>query len=88
MNRKNFPIVLMLIAGGIVSVISFIRGYEAQQKLLMLLITLIVFYGMGCLLIYTMNGFDASNEKKRLEAEKAAENRETAEPDKVAENKK
>lgn len=86
MNRKNFPIILMLSAGAIVSIISFIRGDEAPQKLVMLLITLIVFYGLGCLLTYTMNCFDASNEKKRQEEEKAAQEREAE--DKNADEKK
>ena len=38
----------------------------------MLLITLIVFYGLGSLLVFTMNHFDKVNEQKRLEEEKKA----------------
>lgn len=73
MNRKNLPIVIMLIAGVIISVISFIREFEVIEKLLLLLITLVVFYGLGSLLVFTMNHFDKVNEQKRLEETKAAE---------------
>jgi len=72
MNRKNLPLIIMLIAGAVVSIIAFVRDYELVEKLLMLLITLIVFYGLGSLLVFTMNHFDKVNEQKRLEEEKKA----------------
>ena len=72
MNRKNLPVIIMLIAGVIISVITFIREFEVVEKLIFLLITLIVFYGLGCLLVTTMNHFDKVNEQKRLEEEKKA----------------
>lgn len=72
MNRKNLPLVIMLIAGAVISVITFIKDYELVEKLLLLLITLIVFYGLGSLLVFTMNHFDKVNEQKRLEEEKKA----------------
>ena len=75
MKRKNLPLIIMLIAGAITSIIAFRKGYELQEKLLMLLITLVVFYGLGCLLAGTMNYFDKVNEEKRLEEEKADEQR-------------
>ena len=62
----------MLIAGAVISIIAFVRDYELVEKLLMLLITLIVFYGLGSLLVFTMNHFDKVNEQKRLEEEKKA----------------
>lgn len=70
MNRKNLPLIIMLIAGAVISIIAFVRDYELVEKLLMLLITLIVFYGLGSLLVFTMNHFDKVNEQKRLEEEK------------------
>lgn len=72
MNRKNLPLIIMLIAGAVISIIAFVRDYELVEKLLMLLITLIVFYGLGSLLVFTMNHFDKVNEQKRLEEEKKA----------------
>lgn len=70
MNRKSIPIVLMLIAGVIVSIITFIKEFELLKKLVILLITLVVFYGLGSLLVFTMNYFDKVNEQKRLDEEK------------------
>lgn len=70
MNRKSIPIVLMLIAGAIVSIITFIKEFELLKKLVILLITLVVFYGLGSLLVFTMNYFDKVNEQKRLDEEK------------------
>ena len=72
MNRKNLPLIIMLIAGAVISIIAFVRDYELVEKLIMLLITLIVFYGLGSLLVFTMNHFDKVNEQKRLEEEKKA----------------
>lgn len=71
MKRKNIPLILMLVAGALTSIITFRRGYELQVKLLMLLITLIVFYGLGCLLTGTMNYFDKVNQERWQEEEKA-----------------
>lgn len=71
MKRKNLPLIIMLIAGAITSIITFKKGYPLQEKLLMLLITLVIFYALGCLLAGTMNYFDKVNQEKRLEEEKA-----------------
>ena len=79
MERKNIPVVLMLIAGVLISIITFIKNYELVEKLLILLITLLIFYGLGCLLVAAMNHFDKVNEQKRLEEEKAAEEARKAE---------
>jgi Mn2+/Fe2+ NRAMP family transporter len=72
MNRKNLPVIIMLIAGAIISVITFIREFEVIEKLILLLVTLVVFYSLGCLLVFTMNHFDKVNEQKRLDEEKKA----------------
>lgn len=71
MKRKNLPLIIMLIAGAITSIFTFHKGYELYEKLLMLLITLVVFYALGCLLAGTMNHFDKVNHERRLEEEKA-----------------
>ena len=70
MKRKNWPIVIMLLAGAITSIVTFIRGVAMVEKLLWLLITLVVFYGLGCLLVNVMNSFDKENERKLQEEKK------------------
>ena len=76
MKRKNLPLIIMLVAGALTSTLTFRKGYELQDKLLMLLITLIIFYGLGSLLIGTLNYFDKVNQERRQEEEKAEKLRE------------
>lgn len=81
MNRKNMPLVLMLVAGAITSIITYLRDYTAQEKLVTLLIVLVIFYSLGRILEATLNAFDRENEARReqegevieKEAEQASE---------------
>lgn len=74
MNRKNMPLVLMLTAGAITSVITFIKNYTILNKLIALLITLCVFYFLGSVLKWMLDYFDKQNEKKNSEDEEIKEN--------------
>ena len=84
MNRKNLPMVLMLLAGAITCIITFIRDYAMVERLCILLGVLVLFYLLGSILVWTLNYFDMQNEKKRKEegevtekeAEETAEGRE------------
>ena len=84
MNRKNLPMVLMLLAGAITCIITFIRDYAMVEKLGILFGVLVLFYLLGSILVWTLNYFDMQNEKKRKEegeviekeAEEMAEGRE------------
>ena len=67
MNRKTMPLILMLIAGAITSIITFIKKYTIFDKLIALLIVLLVFYFLGSVLKWMLDYFDAQNEKKRIE---------------------
>lgn len=87
MKRKNLPLIIMLIAGAITSIFTFHKGYELYEKLLMLLITLVVFYALGSILAGTMNHFDKVNEQKRLEEEKAERLRKKEEAEEQEEQK-
>lgn len=77
MNRKTMPLVLMLVAGAITSVITFIKGYSIVNKLLALLIVLLLFYFLGSVLKWTLDYFDRQNEElaeaEKNEAEEGAE---------------
>lgn len=72
MNRKLVPVILMLVAGAITSIATYIRNYTILEKLVALLITLLVFYGMGCFIEYVLDTFEKQNEQVRL-AKEAAE---------------
>ena len=53
------PIFLMLLAGAITSIITYIRDYELVKMLWTLLGVLIVFYALGVVIKKTLNLFDA-----------------------------
>lgn len=83
MNRKNLPLVLMLLAGAIMCIITFVNDYAMVERLGILLGVLVLFYLLGSILVWTLNYFDMQNEQKRKEegeviekeAEEAAEGR-------------
>lgn len=67
MNRKNMPLILMLIAGAVTCIITFIQNYSVLGKLVSLLIVLLIFYFLGSVLRWTLDYFDRQNEKKSKE---------------------
>ena len=80
MNRRNLPLLLMLTAAAVTSIITFIRQYSMLQKLVSLFVVMLIFYMMGNALKWTLDYFDKQNEKRRLEEgeviEKEAEGQE------------
>lgn len=67
MNRNNFPLVLMLVAGAVTCVINLIRQYPMPGQLVVLFIVLVMFYLLGCVIKWTLDFFDTQNEKKASE---------------------
>jgi len=82
MNRKSIPLVLMLVAGAVTSIITFIRQYSVIDKLVSLLIVLVVFLILGNILRYTLDYFDKENEKKALEEGEVIEKENESEEEK------
>lgn len=80
MNRKNLPLLLMLTAAAVTSIITFIQQYTMLEKLVSLFVVMLIFYALGSVLKWTLDYFDAQNEKRRLEEgeviEKEAEGQE------------
>lgn len=72
MNRKMLPLIMMLAAGAVTSIVTYIRNYTILEKLIVLLITLLVFYGIGRFMEYMLDSFEKQNEKVRLASEAAA----------------
>ena len=82
---KALPMFLMLLAGAVTSIITYILQYEGKTALLILLAVLLLFYVIGFLfrkMIYRFEDEVNRKEKERLEegivvekgAEQAAEN--------------
>ena len=82
-RMKMFPLILMLVAGSITSIMTYIFQYEIKTALLVLLSVLLVFYCFGLLLVNVIISFDKKNEEeqraKELEEGVVLEKEETAE---------
>lgn len=58
MNRKLVPIILMLTAGAIASIITYVRDFELTEMLWILLGVLILFYIIGLGIKKVLDVFD------------------------------
>lgn len=67
MNRKNLPLILMLAAGAVTCIITFIQKDTVLEKAVALLVAFLLFYVLGSLLVWTLDRFDEQNERKRQE---------------------
>ena len=80
MNRKNLPLILMLVAGAVTCIISLIQDDSFFKSLVHLLIVLLVFFFLGSVMKWTLDRFDSENEKRNQEEgeviEKEAESEE------------
>lgn len=72
MNRKLIPIILMLTAGAVTSIITYIRDFELIEMLWILLGVLILFYIFGLGIKRVLDVFDEQI-KEAEEKEKESE---------------
>ena len=88
MNRKNIPLLLMLTAGAVTCIITYVKRYSVNTQLIALFAVLVIFYVLGSVLVWTLEFFEKQNEEKRGEEgeviEKDSENADAG--DKDAEN--
>ena len=87
MNRKNMPLILMLVAGAVTSVFTFIRQFTILQKLIALLVGLVIFYALGSTLRWVLDTFDKQNEKAVLDEGEVIEKDKNQEEEGEEENK-
>lgn len=69
MNTKTIPLLFMLIAGAVTSIIMYLNQYDSRTMLTILLAVLVVFYIAGLILGKMIESF----ERQRKEAAAAAE---------------
>ena len=67
MNRKNIPLLLMLTAGAVTCIITYLKKYPVNTQLIALFVVLVVYYILGNVLIWTLGYFEKQNEEKRAE---------------------
>ena len=69
MKRQQLPLLLMLIAGAIVSITVYMKGLGLKTMLIALLAALVAFYFLGSIIVSILDGFDKRNEIMRLSEE-------------------
>lgn len=79
MNRKIMPLILMLTAGAVTCIITFIKGYPTAVKLSLLFAVLLLFYFLGSILKMTLDFFEAQNAKRLQEEGEVIEKESTEE---------
>ncbi len=75
MSKNKLPLIIMLVAGAIAVIRTYLLHYTIQQKLFYLFVTLLVFYALGCIFVYIVGRFERQNEEKlqKEEEERLAE---------------
>lgn len=81
------PLILMLVAGAVTCIITFIQKFSILEKLVSLFVVLLVFYFLGSLLKWTLDYFDEQNEKKSAEEGEVIEKSSEEESEKKEEKK-
>ena len=66
MKRKLIPLTMMLGAGLVTSVITFIRGDSIIYKLASLLIVFLIFYVIGSVIVMFLDHFDKVNSREAM----------------------
>ena len=80
MNRKNMPLLLMLIAGACTCIITLVRSYSVLASLVALFAVMLLFYCLGSAIRLLLDRFDRQNEEKaKQEQEEKAEEAAAAE---------
>lgn len=86
MNRKNLPLLLMLTAGVIMCIISYVQKFSILAKLVSLFVVLLAIYLAGSVLVWILNYFDRQNEERlKEEGEVIEKDNESAETEKKGE---
>lgn len=87
MKRKMIPLMLMLFAGAITSIIMYIFQYDMKSTLMILLAVLFCFYIIGLIIKRILDSFEKQLEEIRdegevIEKETSEQKEENAEEDK------
>ena len=78
MNRKQLPLILMLLAGAITTLTIYFKGLGLKTMLIALLAAMVIFGFIGSLIEYILNSFD------RKEAAEVSDEGEVIEKEAIA----
>ena len=68
-QMRLFPLILMLVAGSLTSIMTYSFQYEIKTALLVLLSVLLIFYCIGLGFENVISSFDKKNEEVQKEKE-------------------
>lgn len=89
MDRKNIPLLLMLTAGAITCIITYVMNFSILEKLVSLFLVLLIFFVLGSTLKWALDSFERQNEALKAAAEEEAraqaeaQSGENAEPENI-----
>ena len=75
MNRKNMPLLLMLIAGACTWIVTLVRSYSLLASLVALFTVMLLFYCLGSVIRLLLDRFDRQNEEKAKQEQEEKEKR-------------
>ena len=73
MNRKNMPLLLMLIAGACTWIVTLVRSYSLLASLVALFTVMLLFYCLGSVIRLLLDRFDRQNEEKAKQEQEEKE---------------
>ena len=85
MNRKNMPLLLMLVAGACTCIITLVRSYSVLASLVALFAVMLLFYCLGSAIRLLLDRFDRQNEEKAKQEQAKQEQEAKAEEAAAAE---
>jgi len=73
MDRKNIPLLLMLTAGAVTCIITYVMKFSVLEKLVSLFVVLLIFWGLGSALKWALDSFEQQNQVTEETEGEAAE---------------
>ena len=73
MNKKNLPMLLMLVSGFVTCVYTFILQYSTLRKLVFLFTVMLISYLLCNIVVWVVDCFISESEKQLKEEEEAIE---------------
>ena len=67
MDRKNIPLLLMLTAGALTCILTYVMQFSVLDKLVSLFVVLVVFFVLGSILKWALDVFERQNKKEAEE---------------------
>ncbi|MDO5572775.1 MAG: hypothetical protein Q4G60_02210 [bacterium] len=62
MNTKRVPSIIMLLAGAVTCIVTYLNGYEIKDTLIILIWVLIIFLIIGCVVKKILDSFHMPDE--------------------------